>query len=271
MKNLCSSALCLLSFALLAGCVTAPANDKQTIGRVRSVTVFCCDFKNDAPLLPESNISAVLSVAGAFTGGAVGAVASGVVQAGVTDYRSTGFYKAVGTAPFTPHEPFVAELKQALESAGVAVTVRFPSFFDGYLGRYVFDAGEVATDAVLEVRHIAAIAHTSDRYYPTIGASFRLLLPDRRVLTDGVVGTTDSGQKLSWGEIHPFGALALSLVHREHRSVRTKPHLIALAPEMIVIGDSDKLYAQAGAMYRSLVETNAQVARKVAKEALLKD
>jgi len=270
MRHLFNIGVCIIAAGSLVGCVTTPKNDIQSIAKVRTVVVYCCDFKDEAPVLPESNAAAVLGFAGAFTGGALGAVAAGVVQSGVSDFRSSGFYKAAGRDAYKPQQDFLRTLTQTLEASGVAVTVRFPSFFDRYNNRYQYDDTAIGADAVLEVRHIAAMAHTSDRYYPTIGASYRLLAKDRRVLTDGVVGSSDPGQVLSWAEVHPFGSLALSAIQRQHRSTRTKPHLLPLTSAQIVVGDSDKFHANASSMYQALLDINDSVAKRVAKETLIK-
>jgi hypothetical protein len=262
---------CLLATVpLVTSCVTPPTNDVDAIAKIKSITIFCCDHKNRAPLLPESNVSTVVSLASAFTGGALGAIVAATALDGATDVRTRNFYDAARVTPFEPHQPFLQDVVSSLEASGTKVVVRFPSYFDGYNNRYQYEIGEVSTDAVLEIRQLTAIAQTGDRYYPTVGASYRLLDSKRRTLTDGVVGSSDPSQQSSWYEVHPFGAPALNAVMMEARSQRTKPHLLKLSDERIVVGDSGKLYAEAKTMYQALVDTNREVATRLAQEVLMR-
>lgn len=265
------SCFCLIAtLPFVTSCITPPTSDLDAIAKVKSITIFCCDHKNRAPLLPESNVAAVVGLASALTGGALGAFASSTALDGATDIRTRSFYEAARVTPFEPHEPFLQDVVRSLEATGTKVVVRFPSYFDGYNNRYQYEVGEVSTDAVLEIRQLTAVAQTGDRYYPTVGASYRLLDSKRQILTDGVVGSSDPGQQSSWSEVHPFGALALNAVMMEARSQRTKPHVLKLPAERILVGDSKKLYAEAKSMYQALVDTNTEVANRLAQEVLLK-
>lgn len=252
----------------LSGCASAP-KDVEAINRIRSVTIVCCDFKDEVNVLPETKMTMVVGVAGALTGGVLGAVAASSVAGGVSLSRTWNFYRAAGESPLSLHKPFVDEVRAALSLRNVASTALVPRGFDGFQNKYVIDPSETSGDAILELRYIGNIANTDDRFFPSIAVSYRLLrATDRKELTRGLVASSDPGVTVAFGDRTPFSAPSIGPLRQGAGDLSNTGTLLDLPSDRVVVGDTDVLNASAKKMYSDVIATNREVALRLANVAL---
>jgi hypothetical protein len=263
------STLCV---ALLAGCATTPADHSATIASIRKVTVVCCDYKDEVNVMAETKAAMTLGFAGAVSGGMLGAVGASALTGGVGLYRTNSFYEAAAEKPLAPHQPFVNAIVAALAKRGYQSQVAFPSFYDGYQGKYLIDAQEVKGDAILELRHMTNIANTDDRFFPSVGVWYRLLThPGRTELASGLVGSSDSGVTVMFGDKRPFSAPVVSFVARNAgggASLNQTGTVFDLPADRVVVGDTATLNTKAKKMYLDVIATIGDAADRVVATAL---
>jgi hypothetical protein len=266
-KNIVATSIALSS--LLSGCATAPVDNSEALAKIRTITIACCDFKDEVNVLPETKASMVVGFAGALSGGVLGAIGAGILTGGVGLGRTNSFYSAAQEKPLNPHRQFTEDLEASLAKRGVTANILFPRFFDGYENKYQLVPTEIKGEAVLELRYIANIANTDDRFFPSVAVQYRLLsVPDRRELARGVVASSDSGVKVAFGDKTPFSAPSIGPLRQGAGDLSKTGTIFDLPPERVVVGNSDALYANAKKMYADVLTTSREVAEKLAGAAL---
>ncbi len=258
--------------AALAGCATAPSDNAATIASIRTITVMCCDFKNEVNVLPETKATMTFGLIGAVSGGALGAVGVSAIAGGVGLSRTNGFYDAAGEKPMQPHQHFIDNLKSALSKHAIETQILVPRFYDGYQDQYVLATGEATGNAILELRYIANIANTDDRFFPSIAVGYRLLTnPGRKELSRGLIGSSDAGVEVAFGDKRPFSAPTASIIARQGGiNIAKAGVFIDLPANRVVVGNSSTLNANAKKMYSDVLITNIEVANRLASTLLLK-
>ncbi len=266
--NLMSATL----IAAVAGCASVPTDNAAAIASLRTITVMCCDFKNEVNVLPETKATMTFGLIGAVSGGALGALGVSAIAGGVGFSRTNSFYDAAGQKPIEPHQHFIENLKTALSKHAVETQMLFPRFYDGYQDQYLLATGEATGNAILELRYIANIANTDDRFFPSIAVGYRLLTnPGRKELSRGLVGSSDAGVKVAFGDKWPFSAPTASIIARQGAiNVAKAGVLFDLPTDRVVVGDANTLNANAKKMYSDVLTTNIEVAERLANTLLRK-
>ena len=262
--------MCAASVAAIVGCASVPLDNAATIASLRTITVMCCDFKNEVNVLPETKATMAFGLVGAVSGGALGAIGVSAIAGGVGLNRTNNFYEAAGEKPLQPNQHFIENLKAAFSKRSVEMQMLFPRFYDGYQDRYLLETGEAKSDAILELRYIANIANTDDRFFPSIAVGYRLLTnPGRKELSRGLIGSSDSGVNVAFGEKWPFSAPTAALIARQGGiNVAKAGVLFELPADRVVVGDTNTLNTSAKRMYADVLTTNVEVADRLASAVL---
>jgi hypothetical protein len=246
--------------ALVAGCVSNPAERTSEILRSKSITIICCDATSPAAIVSGQGIYAGALLG--MGGGMLGALASRSSLKGAVDTRTNTFFQRAGKGELPLATDFIATLSSELKARGYKTAVIYPRGFDGYTNRYQTSAGEVSTELVLEIRHAGQIADYKERFLPTLAASFSVRrASDNATLNSGYVATRDmSIAPPPFGDPNIVRAPILNVMG-PIGYVFKNAEFVTLDDSQLVHGGDSSLFDNAQKLYDGTIRANREMAK----------